>query len=153
MRPRYTAPLTALALVAAVALSACSGDESVGEVPAAASATASGSSPPSGGATSPDQSEPTARPALRSTTVPRLDVEVVAGSDFPSDLSAYKLVVQCGGCVRTRREMLARIGSCRRAGVPITNYGVSIAHSLGISARALAPFPEARAALDDVAVP
>lgn len=76
-----------------------------------------------------------------------LEVEVVAGSDFPDDLARYRLVVQCGGCVRTRREMLARIGSCRRAGVPITNYGVAIAHSLGISPRALAPFPDAAAAL------
>jgi len=77
-----------------------------------------------------------------------LVVDVAAGSDFPDDLARYRLVVQCGGCVRTRREMLARIGSCRRAGVPITNYGVAIAWSLGIARRALAPFPDALEALD-----
>ena len=76
-----------------------------------------------------------------------LAVDVVAGSDFPDDLSPYRLVVQCGGCVRTRREMLARLGRCRRAGVPITNYGVAIAWTLGIAERALAPFPTVLEAL------
>jgi len=67
----------------------------------------------------------------------------VQGHDFPDDLSPYKLIVHCGGCMWNRREMLSRIIDCRRQGVPITNYGVSVAYSLGIFERALAPFPAA----------
>ena len=54
-----------------------------------------------------------------------------------------KLVIHCGACMFNRREMLARILRCREAGVPITNYGLVIAYSLGIFERALAPFPAA----------
>ena len=68
----------------------------------------------------------------------------VQGRDFPADLSTYKLVVHCGNCTGNRREMLSRIHRCREAGVPITNYGLTIAYSLGIFERALAPFPSAR---------
>jgi [FeFe] hydrogenase H-cluster maturation GTPase HydF len=67
----------------------------------------------------------------------------VQGHDFPEDLSAYQLVVHCGACMMNRREMLTRILHCRRAGVPITNYGLTIAYSLGIFERALEPFPAA----------
>jgi [FeFe] hydrogenase H-cluster maturation GTPase HydF len=67
----------------------------------------------------------------------------VQGRDFPSDLSPYRLVVHCGNCTGNRREMLSRIHRCREAGVPITNYGLTIAYSLGIFERALAPFPSA----------
>ena len=55
----------------------------------------------------------------------------------------YTLVVHCGNCTGNRREMLSRIHRCREAGVPITNYGLTIAYSLGIFERALAPFPSA----------
>ena len=68
----------------------------------------------------------------------------VQGRDFPPDLSPYRLVVHCGNCTGNRREMLSRIHRCREAGVPITNYGLTIAYSLGIFERALAPFPSAR---------
>jgi [FeFe] hydrogenase H-cluster maturation GTPase HydF len=67
----------------------------------------------------------------------------VQGRDFPVDLSPYRLVVHCGNCTGNRREMLARIHRCREAGVPITNYGLTIAYSLGIFERALVPFPSA----------
>ncbi|HNV04366.1 MAG TPA: [FeFe] hydrogenase H-cluster maturation GTPase HydF [Vicinamibacterales bacterium] len=72
-----------------------------------------------------------------------LDIAHVQGRDFPADLSPYRLVVHCGNCTGNRREMLSRIGRCREAGVPITNYGLTIAYSLGIFERALAPFPAA----------
>ena len=62
------------------------------------------------------------------------------GKDFPEDLSPYSLVVHCGNCTGNRREMLSRIHKCREAGVPITNYGLAIAYSLGILERALKPF-------------
>ena len=74
----------------------------------------------------------------------RLEFEHVQGLDFPGDLSPYRLVVHCGNCTGNRREMLSRIHRCREAGVPITNYGLTIAYSLGIFERALAPFPAAR---------
>lgn len=73
----------------------------------------------------------------------KLDVTVVQGHDFPPDLAAYKLAVHCGACVQNRREMLTRILRCREAGVPVTNYGLTIAFSLGIFERALSPFPAA----------
>ncbi|MBN1867067.1 [FeFe] hydrogenase H-cluster maturation GTPase HydF [Candidatus Sumerlaeota bacterium] len=73
----------------------------------------------------------------------KLECVHVRGHDYPEDLSPYKLVVHCGACMWNRREMLSRILRCRRAGVPITNYGVCIAYSLGIFERALGPFPAA----------
>jgi [FeFe] hydrogenase H-cluster maturation GTPase HydF len=73
----------------------------------------------------------------------KLDFVQVQGHDFPEDLSPYSLVIHCGACTTNRREMLSRIARCRQAGVPITNYGLSIAYSLGIFERALEPFPAA----------
>jgi len=72
-----------------------------------------------------------------------LEFTTVQGHDFPPDLAEYRLVIHCGSCVHNRREMLTRLLRCRQAGVPITNYGVLIAHVLGIAERALAPFPAA----------
>ncbi|MCP4376371.1 MAG: [FeFe] hydrogenase H-cluster maturation GTPase HydF, partial [bacterium] len=73
----------------------------------------------------------------------QLHFDTVQGHDFPADLSGYSLVVHCGGCMWNRREMLTRVLRCQAADVPITNYGVAIAFSLGIFARALSPFPAA----------
>ena len=77
----------------------------------------------------------------------RLDFAHVQGRDYPADLSPYALVIHCGNCTGNRREMLSRIHRCREAGVPITNYGLTIAYSLGIFDRALEPFPQALSAL------
>jgi len=76
-----------------------------------------------------------------------LRFDTIQGRDFPADLSPYKLVLHCGNCMGNRREMLSRIHRCDSAGVPITNYGLAIAHSLGILPRALRPFPEVQEAL------
>ena len=73
----------------------------------------------------------------------KLDVDVTAGQDFPEDLEQYDLVVHCGSCTMNRRLVLSRIAKCRSAGVPITNYGLAIAKSLGILDRALSPFDDA----------
>jgi [FeFe] hydrogenase H-cluster maturation GTPase HydF len=73
----------------------------------------------------------------------KLEFSSVQGRDFPADLAPYQLVVHCGNCTGNRREMLSRIHRCREAGVPITNYGLTIAYSLGIFERALGPFPAA----------
>jgi [FeFe] hydrogenase H-cluster maturation GTPase HydF len=75
----------------------------------------------------------------------KLEFETVQGRDFPADLTSYKLVIHCGACMWNRRQMLSRILQCQHAGVPITNYGLTIAYSLGIFARALEPFPAALA--------
>lgn len=73
----------------------------------------------------------------------QLDFHTVQGQDFPEDISPYKLVIHCGGCMFNRKAMMSRLHRCQTAGVPITNYGLVIAFSLGIFERALAPFPAA----------
>lgn len=65
------------------------------------------------------------------------------GHDFPENLSEFKLIIHCGACMWNRREMLSRLMKARMAGVPLTNYGLTIAYSLGIFERALQPFPAA----------
>ncbi len=73
----------------------------------------------------------------------KLEFVHVQGRDFPQDLSPYGLIVHCGNCTGNRREMLSRLHRAREAGVPLTNYGLTIAYSLGIFERALTPFPDA----------
>ena len=73
----------------------------------------------------------------------KLHFDTVQGHDFPADLSPYRLVVHCGACTTNRREVLSRLLRCRETGVPMTNYGLTIAYSLGIFERALEPFPAA----------
>jgi len=80
---------------------------------------------------------------LRQYTGATLQVDSVAGRDFPEDLAAYRLIVQCGGCMINRREMLGRIQQAQAAGVPITNYGLCIAQTQGVLKRVLSPFPAA----------
>lgn len=72
-----------------------------------------------------------------------LQIDVYAGRDFPDNLNEYSLVVQCGGCMHNRREILSRIEKCEAAGVPITNYGLCISQTQGVLKRVLAPFPAA----------
>ncbi|MEI6074331.1 MAG: [FeFe] hydrogenase H-cluster maturation GTPase HydF [Verrucomicrobiota bacterium] len=80
---------------------------------------------------------------LTQYTGAKLRFEHSQGRDFPENLADYQLVVHCGACMWNRREMLSRILRCQQAGVPITNYGLTIAYSLGIFERALQPFPAA----------
>ncbi|MEI6515393.1 MAG: [FeFe] hydrogenase H-cluster maturation GTPase HydF [bacterium] len=76
----------------------------------------------------------------------KLDIVAKAGCDYPDDIAGFNLIVHCGACMWNRRQMLSRIAQARAAGVPITNYGLTIAHSLGILDRALSPFPYAKEA-------
>jgi [FeFe] hydrogenase H-cluster maturation GTPase HydF len=69
----------------------------------------------------------------------KLQIDVLAGRDFPEDLSGYKLIIHCGACVFNRREMLSRIQMARSANVPITNYGLVITCCRGLLERAVAP--------------
>jgi len=82
---------------------------------------------------------------LRQRTGADLEFTTVQGRDFPEDLSSYSLVIHCGACMFNRREVLSRIVRCRKAGVPITNYGLTIAYSLNMFERVLQPFPDALA--------
>ncbi|MBR2521566.1 MAG: [Coriobacteriales bacterium] len=68
--------------------------------------------------------------------------ETSSGLGFPDYLSGYDLIVHCGGCTLNEREMEHRLREARRAGVPIVNYGVAIAHMNGILKRSLQPFPQ-----------
>lgn len=69
-----------------------------------------------------------------------LEFSHVQGHDFPAELTPYKLVIHCGACMFNRRELLSRTLRCRGTAVPVTNYGLVIAKSLGILDRALQPF-------------
>jgi len=72
-----------------------------------------------------------------------LQIDICNGRDYPENLSQYKLVIHCGACMLTRREMLIRIQKAKEAGVAITNYGVAISFLQGVLERVIAPFPAA----------
>lgn len=61
-----------------------------------------------------------------------LTVDMVSGTDFPQELSGYDLIIQCGACMFNRKYVMARIDRARKQEVPMTNYGVTIAHLTGI---------------------
>ena len=79
---------------------------------------------------------------IRNYTGKKPVFEFTSGTEFPDDVSSYKMVVHCGGCMLNKREMKYRIACCRDQGVPITNYGILIAQVTGILKRSLGPFPE-----------
>ncbi len=78
-----------------------------------------------------------------------IGIGVCAGRDFPENLKNYKLIIQCGSCMLTRRETLARIQRAKREGVPITNYGICISYLQKVLERVIEPFPEALTAYRD----
>lgn len=61
-----------------------------------------------------------------------LSVDIVSGTDFPQDLSGYDLIIQCGACMFNRKYVVSRIDRARKQQIPMTNYGVTIAHLTGI---------------------
>ena len=69
-----------------------------------------------------------------------LHYEITAGGDFPEDLSRYKLIISCGGCMVNRGEIMHRIQKAKIASVAITNYGILMAYLSGILERVVAPF-------------
>ncbi len=79
---------------------------------------------------------------IKNYTNANVNYEFTSGKDFPSDLSKYALVVHCGGCTLTEREMQSRIEKARACGVPIVNYGVAIAAMHGVLKRSLTPFAD-----------
>lgn len=61
-----------------------------------------------------------------------LTVDIVSGTDYPKDLTPYNLIIQCGACMFNRQYVLSRIDRAKKQCVPMTNYGVTIAHITGI---------------------
>ena len=84
---------------------------------------------------------------MRAHTKKDLRFSFTSGTEFPEDLSPYRLVVHCGGCMLTARQMRYRQRCAQLRQTPITNYGVLIAYMQGILPRALAPFPDIAALL------
>ncbi len=71
-----------------------------------------------------------------------------SGGEFPEDLSGYRLIVHCGGCMLNEKQMQDRIARASAAGVPIVNYGIAIAQMHGILKRSLSPFRELSELID-----
>jgi [FeFe] hydrogenase H-cluster maturation GTPase HydF len=70
-----------------------------------------------------------------------LEFEIVAGLDsIPRPMADYAMVIQCGGCMITRRQLISRLRPAVEAGIPVTNYGMAIAYVHGIYNRAVEPF-------------
>ena len=78
---------------------------------------------------------------LKAKTGAELELEFSSGTGFPEDLSRYRLIIHCGGCMLNEREMVYRTKCAADAGVPMTNYGTALSYMNGILPRTLAPFP------------
>ena len=79
---------------------------------------------------------------LKEYTGKELIIETSSGTEFPDELSSYKMIIHCGGCMLNEREMKYRISCAQDQGIPIANYGMVIAYIHGILKRSLSPFPE-----------
>lgn len=84
---------------------------------------------------------------IRQYTGKEPEFSFTSGTEFPDDVSRFKLVVHCGGCMLNEREMKYRIACCQDQNIPITNYGILIALVTGILKRSLEPFPDIRTLL------
>ena len=84
---------------------------------------------------------------LEERTGKKFSYKWTSGAEFPRDLSPYRLVIHCGGCMLNQQEMQYRYLCAARQQVPITNYGLTIAYLHGILKRSLSPFPELAAKL------
>ena len=71
-----------------------------------------------------------------------VNFEFTSGTEFPAELSKYKMIIHCGACMLNEREMKYRLKCAEDAGIPITNYGISIAHMTGILKRSVEPFSD-----------
>ena len=69
---------------------------------------------------------------LRKKIGERLQIDMVSGSDFPKDLSKYDLIIHCGACMFNRKHVMNRLDSASHQQVPMTNYGITLAHLMGI---------------------
>uniref|UniRef100_UPI003FED7AF3 [FeFe] hydrogenase H-cluster maturation GTPase HydF n=1 Tax=Roseburia sp. TaxID=2049040 RepID=UPI003FED7AF3 len=69
----------------------------------------------------------------------KLTIDFVSGTDFPQDLSSYDLIIQCGACMFNRKYVMSRIDRAKHQEIPMTNYGVTIAHITGILEQVTTP--------------
>lgn len=76
---------------------------------------------------------------LRKRFGENLTIDHVSGTDFPEDLSGYDLVIQCGACMFNRKYVMSRIDRAKQQSIPMTNYGVVIAHLTGILEHVVMP--------------
>lgn len=79
---------------------------------------------------------------IREYTGKDIRIETTSGTEFPDDLTKYKLIIHCGGCMLNEREMKYRLSCAADQGVPMTNYGILIAYVKGILKRSVEVFPE-----------
>ena len=79
---------------------------------------------------------------IREYTGKEICIETTSGTEFPDDLTKYKMIVHCGGCMLNEREMKYRLKCAEDQGVPMTNYGITIAYMKGILKRSVEVFPE-----------
>ena len=85
---------------------------------------------------------------IREYTGKKVQFETTSGTEFPDDLSRYRMVIHCGGCMLNEREMKYRLSCAQDQDVPMTNYGILIAYVKGILKRSVEVFPEISALLD-----
>ena len=79
----------------------------------------------------------------------KLEYDIVAGlTKLPRDIHEYAMVIQCGGCMITHRQIINRLKPAVDAGIPVTNYGMAIAWVHGIYERAVAPFTKVKTGID-----
>ena len=86
---------------------------------------------------------------LRKYTGKAIEIETCSGREFPEDLSPYRLVIHCGGCMLTEGAVQARMRQAVAQGVPFTNYGIAIARMTGTLERSLRLFPALHAMLEE----
>lgn len=84
---------------------------------------------------------------LKEYTKKELSIELTSGTEFPEDLSPYRLIIHCGGCMLNEREMKYRLKCAEDQGIPMTNYGIAIACMQGILRRSVELFPQVLAEL------
>lgn len=79
---------------------------------------------------------------IREYTGKEIRIETTSGTEFPDELTKYKMIIHCGGCMLNEREMKYRLKCAEDQGVPMTNYGIAIAFMKGILKRSVEVFPE-----------
>lgn len=86
---------------------------------------------------------------LKNYTGKQLNITTVSGTEFPDTLKDYALIIHCGGCMLTEREVRWRMKCAQDENIPITNYGIVIAYMQGVLKRSIAVFPQLLAILED----
>ena len=84
---------------------------------------------------------------LRQYTAKNLNIKTCTGQEFPEDLSEFSMIIHCGGCMITEREVRYRMKCAKDQGIPFTNYGIAIARMTGTLERSVRMFPEIHALL------